>query len=268
MKLVAAAKLRRAQEKNEAARPYAVKLYEMISELAARANRDDHKLLAEREPKQVLVLTLTADRGLCGAFNANIIKAAEQFRREHQSHYEQINLAVVGRKGRDVLKYRNVPIHEYYPGVDVNTALERAKAVSDHVIEQFVDDTLNLDAVFLLYNEFKSAMQQQVSTVQLLPIVPMSIAPDEGATGDFIYEPNKDKVLEAVLPLYVRVQIYRAMLETTASELGARMTAMDKATTNAEEMSAALTLQYNKARQASITKELLEIVAGAEAQKG
>ncbi|MCC6750974.1 MAG: ATP synthase F1 subunit gamma [Deltaproteobacteria bacterium] len=265
MKLVAAAKLRRAQDNILAARPYAVKLHEMISELALRADAGDHPLLAVREPRRVMLVVLTSDRGLCGAFNTNTLRATERYRREHATTHEEILLSVVGRKGRDYLKYRNVDVHQYFPGVDVNTALDRARTISDGIIDEFLKS--NLDMVYLLYNEFKSAMQQRITVEQLLPIVPMQLPEGHAAPVDFLYEPNKVELLETIMPMYVSVEVYRATLETTASEYGARMTAMENATNNASDMIGSLTLQYNKARQASITKELLEIVAGAEALK-
>lgn len=263
MKLVAAAKLRRAQENILRARPYALKLHELISELALRAEAEDHPLLAVREPRRVKLLVVTSDRGMCGAFNTNILRAAESYLREHAADHEVLSVSVVGRKGRDYLRHRRIEISQYFPGLDVNTALERAKQISDSIIDEFLE--ANLDKVFLIYNEFKSAMQQRITVEQLLPIVPLELDPGEGAAIDFAYEPSKLELLETIMPMYVHVEVYRAALESTASEFGARMTAMENATNNAAEMISSLTLQYNKARQAAITKELLEIVGGAEA---
>jgi F-type H+-transporting ATPase subunit gamma len=263
MKLVAAARLRRAQENIVKARPYAIKLHEMISELALRADAEDHPLLALREPRKIMVVVLTSDRGLCGAFNTNILRTLEGKRRELTESHEEVRLAVVGRKGRDYLKHRSIEIHTYFPGLDVTTALDRAKEISDGIIEDFLDD--NLDMVYLLYNEFKSAMSQRIVLEQLLPIVPLELDESEGSNIDFVYEPSKVELLETIMPMYVHVETYRACLESTASEFGARMTAMENATNNASEMISSLTLEYNKARQSSITRELLDIVGGAEA---
>lgn len=265
MKLVAAAKLRRAQENIIRARPYAIKLHEMISELAMRADAEDHPLLAVREPRNVMLLVLTSDRGLCGAFNTNILKALTRYRDEHMNQYENMQLSVVGKKGRDYLKFRGVPIHRYFPGLDVNTALERSREISGIVIEDFLAG--NLDMVYLFYNEFKSAMSQRIVVEQLLPLQPLEMEEGQGPDIDFIYEPSKVELLETIMPMYVEVEVYRATLESTASEFGARMTAMENATNNAAEMISSLTLEYNKARQSAITKELLDIVGGAEALK-
>jgi F-type H+-transporting ATPase subunit gamma len=268
MKLVAAAKLRRAQENIVRARPYALKLHELISELALRAEASDHPLLAEREPRRVKLLVITSDRGMCGAFNTNILRAAEGYLRkhtvgEHKGQHDHISVSVVGRKGRDYLRHRGVELSQYFPGLDVSTALERAKQISDGIIDEFLES--NLDKVYLVYNEFKSVMQQRITFEQLLPIRQLKLEPGEGAAIDFAYEPSKRELLDTIMPMYVHVEVYRAALESTASEFGARMTAMENATNNAAEMISSLTLQYNKARQATITKELLEIVGGAEA---
>ena len=263
MKLVAAAKLRRAQENILKARPYAVKLHEMISELAMRADFEDHPLLAHREPKRVMALVLTSDRGLCGGFNTNILKEFLKFRSENE--FDQLQIAMVGRKGRDYLKFRGIEVDRYFPGLDVDTALERAREITDVVVDDFLEG--NLDMVYLFYNEFKSAMSQRIVAEPLLPSQPMELSEDEGGPIDFVYEPNKEDLLETIMPMYVEVEIYRATLESTASEFGARMTAMENATNNAKDMISSLTLEFNKARQASITKELLDIVGGAEALK-
>jgi len=238
----------------------------MISELALRAEADDHPLLAVREPRRVMLVILTSDRGLCGAFNTNILRAAETYRRENAARHDEIQLSVVGRKGRDYLGYRDIEIHRYFAGVDVGTALDRAREITNVITTDFLGQ--GLDMVYLVYNEFKSAMTQKITVEQLLPIVPMKLPEGAGTAVDFVYEPGKIEILETIMPMYVEIEVYRATLESTASEYGARMTAMDSATNNANEMISSLTLEYNKARQASITKELLEIVSGAEALKG
>jgi F-type H+-transporting ATPase subunit gamma len=266
MKLVAAAKLRRAQDNILAARPYAVKLHEMISELALRADAGDHPLLEVREPRRVLLLIITSDRGLCGAFNTNILRAAETYRRDNADQHEEIYLGVVGKKGRSYLNFRNIEVDHYFPGLDVNTALDRAHEITETILNQYLGK--GLDKVYLIYNEFKSAMSQKITVEQLLPIVPMELPGGADSAVDFLYEPNKIEILETIMPMYVQVEVYRATLESTASEFGARMTAMENATNNASEMISSLTLEYNKARQAAITTELLDIVGGAEALKG
>jgi F-type H+-transporting ATPase subunit gamma len=266
MKLVAAAKLRKAQNNILAARPYAVKLQELIADLALRADAEDHPLLEVREPKRVMLVILTSDRGLCGAFNTNILRAAERYREENADKHDEILLTVVGKKGRDYLKFRNIEIDRYFKGLDVGDALERADELTNIVIEDFL--AKGLDMVYVLYNEFKSAMTQKITVEQLLPIIPAELPASGDAAVDFLYEPGKIEILETIMPMYVEVEMYRAMLESTASEFGARMTAMENATNNANDMIASLTLVYNKARQAAITKELLDIVGGAEALKG
>ena len=263
MKLVAAAKLRRAQENITNARPYAVKLHEMISELALRADAEDHPLLAVREPKRVMLLVLTSDRGLCGGFNTNILRTLQKYKADNEDKYEEMRIAVVGRKGRDYLKFRDVDVDRYFPGLDVETALGRAKEITEVIIEDFLDG--NLDMVYLFYNEFKSAMTQNITVEQLLPIAPLDLDEADGGNIDFAYEPSKKAILETIMPMYVDVEVYRATLESTASEFGARMTAMENATNNAKDMISSLTLEFNKARQAAITTELLDIVGGAEA---
>jgi F-type H+-transporting ATPase subunit gamma len=265
MKLVAAARLRRAQESIVAARPYARGLEQVIGEIAARAGGAAHPLLEARPIKRAEVIVVTSDRGLAGAFNSNINRNTERFVVEKKGDIEELGLAVVGRKGRDYLKRRKYNVVKDYPAPTSPTALERAREISHTVVERYLDK--QLDGVFIIYNEFKSAVSQVVRIEQLLPVVPKPLGP-QGAGGDFLYEPTRAAVLDAILPLYVEIEIFRAMLESIASEMGARMSAMDNASKNASEMIARLTLSYNRARQAAITKELLEIIGGAEALKG
>jgi F-type H+-transporting ATPase subunit gamma len=264
MKLVAAARLRRAQETIVAARPYARGLEQVIAEIAARAGAA-HPLLEVRPMKRVEAIIVTSDRGLAGAFNSNINRQTERFVVEKKVDIEELGLAVVGRKGRDYLRRRKYNVVKDYVAPTSPTALERAREISVGVVERYLDK--QLDGVFIIYNEFKSAVSQTVRIEQLLPVVPKKLAPHEGA-GDFTYEPSRAAVLDAILPLYVEIELFRAMLESIASEMGARMSAMDNASKNASEMIARLTLSYNRARQAAITKELLEIIGGAEALKG
>jgi F-type H+-transporting ATPase subunit gamma len=265
MKMVSAAKLRRAQDAAVAARPYANKLQQVLASLALREAAEAHPLLMERGKGRALVLLLTADRGLCGGFNANVSKGAERFIRENAAGYEAYDLMIVGRKGRDYLKSRAgmniVKVHENITG---SITYATAQLIGEEVVGEYVAE--KYDAVFLVYNAFRSAISQVVTIDQLLPIVPKQVA--EGAqVTDYLYEPNRGEVLEQILPKNVEVQIFRALLESVASEHGARMSAMDSASKNASEMIGKLTLVYNRARQAAITKELMEIISGAEAIK-
>ncbi len=270
MKLVAAARLRRAQQNILELRPYALKTLEVLSAVAARAVAEDpehiHPLLRVREPKHVMLVVLTSDRGLAGAFNANICKAAFTRWKELEAEGAQVCFTVIGRKGRDYLRRRDADIRHDFTGIFENLSVEKAGEIARTIIHEYVQDDQDLDACYLVYNEFKSAISQEVVIEPLLPITPVELGDD--ALGDFLYEPSKDALLEKLLPMYVEVEIYRALLESVASEHGARMTAMDAATGNASEMIGKLTLVYNRARQAAITKELMEIIGGAEALKG
>jgi F-type H+-transporting ATPase subunit gamma len=284
MKMVAGARLNRAQQRILELRPYAVKTQAILSaitdapqpgaegapapagEAAAEVGwyeQPAHPLLVERPEKRVLLVVLTSDRGLCGAFNTNINKRGEREWRSRTAEGQEVKLVVVGRKGRDYLNRRGAPVLEYLPGVWDKLGLETAQQVGKAVLAPF--DRKEVDAIYLVYNEFKSAMSQQVVVERLLPVRPSERA--EEAVRDFIFEPDKPALLERLVPMYVDVSILRALYESQASELGARMTAMDAATKNATEMINALTLQYNKARQAAITKELMEIIGGSEALK-
>jgi F-type H+-transporting ATPase subunit gamma len=263
MKMVAAARLRRAQDAIETLRPYAYRLRETVWELSRASEASDHPLLAQREPKRVQLLVLTSDRGLCGGFNTSINRATETYIREHKLDHEHMGLALIGRKGRDYFGRRPYPIDHVHRDVFTQSSMLRAQQIGEQVVADFVDQ--GLDAVYLVYNEFKNAISQEVRVEQLLPVIPEETADTSEAGVEFVYEPSKRAVLDSVLPLHINVQIYRAVLESVASEMGARMTAMDAATKNAGELVGRLTLEYNRARQAAITKELMEIVAGAEA---
>ena len=266
MKLVAGARLRKAQQNIERLRPYAIKTYEVLSGVAARVGGDEdvHPLLARREPKNVMLVVLTSDRGLAGAFNSNICKAAYRQWKELEAEGSDVCFGIIGRKGRDYFKRRNANIRHDFLGVFEDLSVDKAGEIGRYIVEDYT--SLHLDACYLVYNEFKSAISQQVVIEPFLPIKPMVLAEDQ--LGDFIYEPNQQALLDNLLPMYVEVEIYRALLESVASEHGARMTAMDSATNNASDMIDRLTLQYNRARQAAITKELMEIIGGAEALKG
>ena len=273
MKLVSAAKLRGAQDAILAARPYANALVEVIGQVSERAGAEAHPLLEKRTPARITIVPITSDRGLAGGFNANIVRAVQRFMAEHAD--AQFVLEIVGRKGRDYYRRRKVTVKHEVPGATGATAAELSRQVASIVVDSFMKG--QSDAVFLVYNEFKSAVQQRVVVEPLLPVTRASLTPGagpatsaaaDGAAIDFAYEPSKKELLDVLLPQFVESQIYRALLESVASEFGARMTAMENATNNAKEMIADLTLKYNRVRQAAITKELMEIVSGAEALKG
>jgi len=262
MKMVAAARLRKAQAAIETLRPYAFRTRDIIAQLAARADFTDHPLLEQRTPKKVELLILTSDRGLCGAFNSNINRSAERYIRLNAQGHETIELDIVGRKGVEYFKRRDVSVNTVFKDILVDPNQEKASEIAEHAIRRFTEE--GLDALYVVYNEFKSAMTQKVVVEQILPVVPAPL--DEGTyLPEFIYEPGKREILDAVIPGHVTVQILRMLLESVASEMGARMSAMDSATKNAGELISKLTLQYNRARQASITRELIEIISGMEA---
>lgn len=271
MKLVAAAKLRRAQEAIIAARPYARSLERVVQELAHKAGRESHPLLAERDGHKASLVMLTSDRGLAGAFNANVIRKVESFKETELGGYTDVSLRAIGRKGNDYFKRRNASIASFDAAPTSESALGLAHDVSNRVTHDFLEE--RADRVYLVYNEFRSAISQGVVVRQLLPIEPPALYDEEGEDmalrgGDYLYEPGKAELLSHLVPLYIQIAIYNAALESIASEFGARMTAMENATRNAGEMIDKLTLQFNRARQAAITKELLEIISGAEALKG
>ncbi len=265
MYLVAGAKLRKAQEAILQLRPYAFRMQEMIASLALRANPELHPLLAKREEtSHTCLVVVTADRGLCGAFNTNILKRAEAFVSDEEAQGRKVDLIVVGNRGVDFFARRPQykVVHTLGDIFSKNVRYEDGAQVADLITAKYVKG--EWDAVSVVYNEFKSAIRQDVILEKLLPIVPMEAKEGELAV-DYIYEPSAEKVLDELLPLYFRTEIFRVFLESAASEHAARMTAMDNATNNAEEVINNLTLVYNKARQASITNEILEVVAGAEA---
>jgi F-type H+-transporting ATPase subunit gamma len=287
MKMVAGARLARAQARILALRPYAVKTQEVLAAVVAREPEDaqpnqagealgaaltpDHPLLAERPEKTVALVVLTSDRGLCGAFNTNINKAAEREWRRRTAEGQEVRIYTIGRKGREYLRRRSAPIVHDFPGVWEKLDLDKARLVAKTILPPLVKG--DADAIYLVYNEFKSAMTQKVVVEPLLPVrrAPGMDQPVSDAAAamakEYLYEPNRGALLERLVPMYVEISILRALLESMASELGARMTAMDAATKNAKEMIASLTLAYNRARQAAITKELMEIIGGAEALK-
>jgi F-type H+-transporting ATPase subunit gamma len=280
MKMVAGARLNKAQQRITALRPYAVKTQHVLSEITATlATQDDvatavdplegeQPLLVRRPTERILYVVITSDRGLCGAFNVNIGKAALAAWQEAEAAGQQVRMAVIGRKGRDFLRRRNAPITQEFPRIWDHLGMEAAREVASGLLMPFLAG--EVDCLRLVYNEFKSAMTQRVVDEQLLPVPPPPPAAGEDAAvtlagREFLYEPNREGLLERLAPMYVEISILRALYESMASELGARMTAMDAATKNAEEMIDRLTLQYNRARQAAITTELMEIIGGANA---
>ena len=272
LKLVSAAKLRRAQDAVVRTRPYAQLLDELLGSIArARAEAEiaPHPLMEVRDPKRIEIVLLTSDRGLCGGFNANIIRRAQRFVVEEGPKYEAIQFSTIGRRGRDFAKKRGIASRKDYVGFFGRLRYPMAKEVADDLIVGYTQH--KLDAVYLLYNEFKSAMSQQITLKQLLPIVAPPQAEKSRTAGfitpEHLYEPSRPALLGQLIPKQLAMQIWRALLESEASEHGARMTAMEAATKNASETIGALSLQYNRARQAAITKELMEIVSGAEAMK-
>lgn len=265
MKMVSAAKLRRAQENVVAARPYAKKLGEVLQSLAANLEGDIHPLLEKREAKKLLLIVLTSDRGLCGGFNSNLCKAADRFIKEKKDTFEQISIMTVGRKGYEFLKSRYT-IYKNFANVLAKPNYQTAAMLAQEVIDGFVAE--EYDQVELLYNSFRTVMTQDITFEQMLPVAQEESVDSEETPVEFIYEPSVSDLLAEILPKNIEVQIFKAMLEMVAGEHGARMTAMDSASKNANEMIGKLTLQYNRARQAAITTELMEIISGSESIKG
>ncbi len=321
MKMVAGARLNRAQQRITELRPYALKVQEVLAEITrpgagaapvegapiepsealavaepgAQASAEEgmealpmpeaagafgekpaHPLLVQRAERNVMLVVLTSDRGLCGAFNTNINKRAEREWKGRTENGQNVKMVIIGRKGRDYFKRRGAPVLEYIPGVWEKLGLETAQMVGNKVLAPL--NKGEVDSIYFVYNEFKSAMSQAVVVERLLPVAQPekpAVVGEGGAepefsldgVSEFIFEPNKEALLERLLPMYVDISILRALYESTASEFGARMTAMDAATKNAKEMIEKLTLIYNQARQAAITKELMEIIGGSEALK-
>ena len=260
MKMVSAARLRRAQDRILAARPFAVTTTKLLSSLAARANPELHPLLVQRDIRTVEVVLVTSDRGLCGSFNANAIKAAAAFLVQQKS--STLHVMSVGRRGRDFVRRRGINITAEWIDVFRNLEFATARTIADDLIARYTSG--EIDAVVLAYNEFKSVVTQRPVVEQILPI-PRSELTGVGEAEDYIYEPDPQSLFEAILPGYVRVQVWRALLESAAAEHAARMTAMDAATKNAKELTESLTLHMNRVRQASITTSIIEVVSGAAA---
>jgi F-type H+-transporting ATPase subunit gamma len=274
MKMVSAANLRRAQERAVSARPFATKMAEVLTSLASHTDESfSHPLLDARGDERYLLVLVTADKGLAGAFNANLIKAAQAFIREHSG--KSIELLAVGRKGRDFFRRRDIQIVGEYVGLTSKVRFEYAEAleVSREIMRRFTEDK-GLDKVFIIFNEFRSAISQRVIVEQLLPVARVEDeGEDEGAADvsrqqtfvEYIYEQPAEELFSQLLPRLIETQVYRALLESVASEQGARMAAMDAASKNAGDLISSLTLNMNRIRQASITREIIEIVSGASA---
>jgi len=267
MKMVSAAKLRKAQEAIMAARPYAQTLEALIGELVSRVEPGSvsHPLLVERPVKKADVILVTSDRGLAGGFNANVSKAAWRYLKDEGGKLERHAITTVGRKGGDFLRARGFSVRKDWAGVLSRISYATATEIAQEAAKRFLDG--ETDAVFLAYNEFVSAISQKVTFVRLLPFETSGKKAGGPVLVDFKYEPNPQAVLDALVPQALNTRIFRALLESAASEHGARMSAMENATKNAGEMISRLTLFYNRTRQAAITKELMEIVSGAEALK-
>jgi F-type H+-transporting ATPase subunit gamma len=269
MKMVSAAKLKRAQERVVTARPFATKMTEVLGELASRTDESfSHPLLDPRGDEKYLLVLITADKGLCGAFNTNLIKAAQAFLRERAG--KEVQVLAVGRKGRDFLRRSSVLVGEYI-GLTAKGRIDYPEAleIANDVINRFTEDE-SIDKVFVIYNEFKSVLQQKVVIDQLLPVSKATSKEPPSANQpvtlvDYIYEQPPAEIFGRLLPRLIQTQIFRALLESVASEQGARMTAMDSASKNARELIDSLTLNMNRVRQAAITNEIIEVVSGAAA---
>lgn len=266
MKMVAAAKFRRAQQRMFELRPYAERMSEVISRMAVDLDAETHPLLAVRPRKNVEVLVITSDRGLCGAFNTNIQKAASNYIAELRAEGYNVSISSVGRKAKDYLKRRNVEIRSSWTGISGRLSYANAQEIAANISENYMNESA--DEVVMIYNEFKSVVAQKVVVTRLLPLAPIETTTDTLPVYDIIYEPSKATIFSGLIPKNVEIQIFRALLESQASEEAARMSAMENATKSANEMISKLSLQYNKARQATITKELMDIVGGVEALKG
>lgn len=264
MKFVSASKLRRAQERIFSARPYANRMLAVLNSLAARVDPGSHPLLVQREGDQIMLIVITADKGLCGAFNHNILKAAVQYIQDEAVN-RTLSLTLVGRRGAEWFRRRPWPVKHQYVNIMSRVDYRYAREIARSVIAYYTAQ--ELDAVYLVYNEFKSVIQQRVVIEPLLPIRRLEVE-SAHALLDYLYEQPAQVIFHHLLPRHVETQVFRALLESEAAEHGARMTAMDAAARNAKEMIESLTLRMNRLRQAKITKELIEIVSGAGALQG
>jgi F-type H+-transporting ATPase subunit gamma len=269
MKMVAAAKLRKVQDRMLNFRPYAQRMESVLSNLAQTSERELHPLLSDRPRKTVEVLVITSDKGLCGAFNANLLRVATKHLNSLRQEDFEISVSTVGRKARDYFRRRDYNIRNSWIGISGRVSYSDAQEIAGDLIENYTNETI--DEVTIMFNEFKSLVAQQVTTIKLLPIGALE---EEGAketpsitSGDYLYEPSRQAILENLLPKHIEIQIFRSLLESSASEEAARMTAMENATKNCGELIDKVTLLANKIRQAAITKDLMDIVGGVEALK-
>ncbi len=266
MKMVAAAKFRKAQQRMFELRPYAERMNSVLSGLAGSLEGEIHPLLAVRPRRNVEVFVITSDRGLCSAFNTNILKAATVHIASLRAEGFDVTISAVGRKAKDYFKRRNVELRNSWTGISGKISYANAQEIASDIIERYTNETV--DEVIVIYNEFKSVVAQRIAIARLLPLAPIAASEDVLPVYNFIYEPSKQEIFSRLVPKNVEIQIFRALLESQASEEAARMSAMENATKSANEMILKLSLQYNKARQATITKELMDIVGGVEALKG
>lgn len=269
MKMVAASKLRKVQTRMMDLRPYADKMHDVLISLAKGADRESHPLLSLRPRKTVEVVVVTSDRGLCGAFNTNILKAAQETIDNYKKEGFEISISTVGKKARDYFKRRDIAVRHSWTDISGSVRFSSAEEIANDIKENYMNETV--DEVNVVYNAFKSMVAQTVTTAKLLPLSPEEEGEEETveeSAADFIYEPSMEAIFDRLIPRNVDIQIYRALLESSAAEEAARMSAMENATQSCTEMVGTLTLQYNKARQASITGELMDIVGGVEALKG
>ena len=265
LKMVAASKLRRAQERVVATRPFAIQARRVLASISAHVDQAHHPLLALRpgaKTGKTMLIVMTSDRGLCGSFNTNIVKAVGVYLRSNAGR--EVALGLVGKKGRESLGRRGFPIRFEYTGLPKVIGFAEAEAVAQPAMEDFVSG--KVDSVHLVYNEFKSAMQQALVIEQLLPMAPIELTEAEASGIEYLYEPSPQRIFDELLPRLVEAQVLRALLESVAAEHAARMTAMDAATRNSADMIEGLTLTMNKIRQAAITREIIEVVSGAQAQ--
>ncbi|MCG6552475.1 MAG: ATP synthase F1 subunit gamma [Candidatus Magnetominusculus sp. LBB02] len=264
MQMISAAKLRKSQSNILAARPYSNKLVEMLSAVTAAVDTESHTLLNLRERETVELMVLTSDKGLCGAFNTNVLKETAKVMRELKNEGIQVSIVSVGKKARDYFHRFSIPVRKTYIDFYKAVNYEDVRAIAEDIIESYTDGSI--DELIVVYNEFKSVMLQTPKTVRLLPAQPpVAVGSDSGALDKYIFEPSEAEIMNTLLPKYVENQIYRAILESRVSEEASRMIAMENANNNTKELLNKLTLQYNKARQATITTELMDIVGGAEA---
>ncbi len=262
MKMVAAAKLRRAQDAITQMRPYAAKLQEILSNVSSSSEDADNAYGVEREVKNVLLIVVSSDRGLCGGFNSNIIKSVSNLISDTYAG-KNVELLCIGKKASEFFAKRGEKVNADYQGVFGDLSFDNVKPAAEYAMEAFSNGTY--DKVVLIYNEFKNAATQIVQNEQYLPVVAAEEVEESTSSNDYIFEPNKEFIIEELIPKSLKIQVYKAVLDSNASEQGARMTAMDAATENANELLKELKLVYNRTRQAAITKEILEIVGGAEA---